>query len=101
MSWTTVGSLNINWDTVSMSVSESSFQFSHVHLSAGTQTEPRADGPNEHEARRLLRTAAPDTRALVLGHKRSNCRVLYLVLEADGWISPTRIFISGIASLNT
>ncbi len=85
-----------------MSVSEFDPWFYHGCLSAGTQTEPRADGPNGQNARRLLRTAAPDTRALVLGHKRSNCRVVLVSLKLNGKLFLPNLFvISGIASLST
>ncbi len=93
MSWTTVGSLSINWDTVTMSASKLDHWFSHVCLSPVPQTEPRPDGPNEQKARHFLGTAALDTKALVIGHKRSNCRVVLVLLQHE-------YVISGVPSLD-
>ncbi len=99
MSWPAVVSLSINWDTVSMSVSGNGSWFYHVCLPPGPQTEPCADGPYEQMARSYLRTIAPDAKALVLGHKRSNCRVVVLSFERGKYIHDYYV-ISGVPSLD-
>ncbi len=89
MSWTTVGSLDIDWDTMSMSTSELR-GFLHAHLEKGMAGEfwplPRCLPPtlttelltdtceddSVPEIRFFFKNTSPNTKARIFGHKQSD-----------------------------
>lgn len=53
----------------------------HVGLPTGIQSEFRVDHVEVQEIRHRFKAAAPDTKARIWGHTRSNCHVVAVELE--------------------
>lgn len=123
LSYATVGSLDIDWDTVSISVSKLNLLWTHIHLgkmggefrfvgdnstsflkrrsTTGIETQPQENDSTVQEIRQLFRTAPSGTMAMVWGHQRSSNRVVVVNLEKEEDYAITGVsLVDGLSRYN-